>query len=164
MSAFIVGVPHLRALTHFAFAHEVHDLESFADQARPGEGFRNAFGRLLLEQNSRSMRHRYEPDVAAARIGPGPATFDAGPQDVRLQAPLVILKACSCYDYQACETEDYHRTWASAAIDRIRRAACGELLQDLFRSAPDLPGWPLRSAEPEGPRFRLRVEWIDRPA
>lgn len=135
--------------------------------AKPASSRRSATGRgrpkaLLREQNIRSVRHRYDPEIADERIAPGAASFDAGPEDARLHSSLVILKACSCYDYQASETEDYPSTWASAAVGRIRRAACGELLHHLFTVAPDLPGWP--SLTDEQPRLSPRLvtsSWLE---
>ena len=32
----------------------------------------------------------------------------------------LIVKACNCYDYQACETEDYHETPAAKYVERLR--------------------------------------------
>lgn len=38
-----------------------------------------------------------------------------------------VLKACDCYDYQSCETDDYHETTAAKLVDRIRKSAIGKL-------------------------------------
>jgi hypothetical protein len=34
-----------------------------------------------------------------------------------------IVKACDCYDYQACETRDYESSEAAALVARVREAA-----------------------------------------
>ena len=106
MSAFVLDQPHLRALTNYAFAHGVEDILSFCDHAGPGESHRDAFGRLLLEENLRSVCACYPDTAVEGLAGPGPLTFDAGPQGVALHDPLTILQACECFDYQACETRD----------------------------------------------------------
>lgn len=41
-----------------------------------------------------------------------------------------ILGALSCYDYQACEAEDYRQSWASGYITEIRRNLCAKLSED----------------------------------
>ena len=41
--------------------------------------------------------------------------------------PVVILKLCACFDYQACEVEDYHSTPAARMVDDIRHEAINEL-------------------------------------
>lgn len=160
MSAFVLAQPHLRALTHFAFAHGVEEIDSFSEACRSGESHRDAFGRLLLEENVRSVRARYPdlPDVDL--IGPEPLTFQAGPNGEVLHDPLTIIQACSCFDYQACETGDYWSTWAAAAVNRIRRAACNEFLVDM-RIPDGMSGWPIRTEAPEpsdglAPRYHPR--------
>ena len=148
----------------------MEDILSFCDHAGPGESHRDAFGRLLLEENLRSVRARY-PDTAVEELaGPGPLTFDAGPQGVALHDPLTILQACECFDYQACETRDYRSTWAAETIDRIRRAACTEVLQDM-RIPDRMSGWPIQTEAPDPgdglapryhPRRRIGPAWDGR--
>ncbi len=44
--------------------------------------------------------------------------------------PIQVIKACDCYDYQACETDEYERSMAADYIRQIRSMAIS-----------DLPGW-----------------------
>jgi hypothetical protein len=37
--------------------------------------------------------------------------------------PIEIIKACDCFDYQACEVPNYDETPAAKLIDSIRREA-----------------------------------------
>ena len=162
MSAFVLAEPHLRALTNFAFAYGVEEIESFLEACRPEEAHRDAFGRLLLEENVRSGRARYPdlPDVDL--IGPGPLTFQAGPKDGALHDPITIIQACSCFDHQACEAEDYWSTWAAAAVNRIRRAACNALLLDM-RIPDRRSGRRPRSLAMASRRDTTLADGFDRP-
>jgi len=106
-----------------------------------GNGGQEKF-EMLLAQNLRSFMARYEDrrnDLAAShayeprpideivRIAIAdwerPTTFSL-PDDPTLIVPLVaqtlILKACDCYDANACDTNDYTQTDAAAFIARVR--------------------------------------------
>lgn len=75
---------------------------------------------MLWEENARSVNARYEPTLAAELVGnvvPLPRRWL--PSYARL-TPVEVLKACACYDYQACETDDYRDTVAFALVELIR--------------------------------------------
>ena len=160
MSAFVFAEPHIRALTNYAFAHGDEELMSFADHIRPGETARDTFGRLLLEENVRSVSALYGDRCGGKLVGPEPIVFTAGLNGVALHDPLTILQACQCYEYQASDTDDYGASWAAAAIGRIRRTACAEVLRDM--RLPDwMSGWPVRTDAPDpagglAPRYHPR--------
>jgi hypothetical protein len=46
-----------------------------------------------------------------------------GPFNARTLVATQIVKACDCYDYQACETNDYDQSEAAALVDRVREEA-----------------------------------------
>ena len=71
-------------------------------------------GQILLAQNARSVNARYKTEDAPDFV------LVTGRIDV---GAVQILKACSCYDYQACETDDYQGTYAAAIIESIRSHA-----------------------------------------
>ena len=80
-------------------------------------------GQILVDQNYRSVNARYNenqvppPYTYTRQVGQGPDDFE----------PLQVLKACDCYDYQACKTDDYHTTQAAWIVDIIRKAAIRDL-------------------------------------
>jgi hypothetical protein len=45
-----------------------------------------------------------------------------------------IIKACDCYDYQACETDDYEQSIAHAIVSEIRAKAVHSFLE--YEAAP----------------------------
>lgn len=148
MSAFMLAPEHIRALVNYAFAYGVEGSGLSDDSLRsPGETLRGAYGRRLTETNAASVRALYADAVAAEMVPAAPVTFDPGPPDAALHAPLTILQGCQCYDYQSGSASDYETSWAARAIALIRQAACAELMADVRLPTP-LSGWPILSASP----------------
>jgi hypothetical protein len=128
MSAYIVGHDHIDALLTFAlckrygrgvvYTAQETLIEITCDNA-------SEIGRILLTENERSVRHRYPndgPDELPGTIGEDAANYEFRPFDQPLQ-PLAILKGCECFDYQACETDDYKASVAHAIVNSIRKRA-----------------------------------------
>lgn len=127
MSAFVVSTKHIDALVNFAlnyspaytydtfryfYNHEWHWIKARANET----------GQKLLDQNYRSVNYRYNETETAPVYTYRPYTGELNPEK--------IIKACNCYDYQACETDDYKDTEASAIIDAIRDAAIEKLTEN----------------------------------
>lgn len=150
MSAFVVHPEHLRFLVSAAARYDIRTIypkrgTSLTVNAnewagpmpgpldlgalRPSRG--NWLLALLHAENVRSVRYRY-PDAPESEL---PGMHDESgallpPGDfwpVHNIDPVLVLKACDCYDYQACETPDYDETPAAALVRAIRRAAIAEL-------------------------------------
>ncbi len=71
---------------------------------------------VLIQENLRSLSARYPNDGDATAVVPKfqrVITFDA----------VQVLKACDCFDYQACENDDYELSEAAGIVDAIRRRA-----------------------------------------
>lgn len=68
-------------------------------------------GQILVNQNYKSVNYRYDENEIPYKYHFKYTEAEA----------IQILKACDCYDYQSCETEDYYSTEACAIIERIRR-------------------------------------------
>lgn len=116
MSAFIVRTGHIDAILTFANKHRCwlpQGLKSDSTDDLSRAGF------LLLCQNRRSVNQRYEENKEAP-----PYTFQFHPREL---APLEVISACQCYDYQSCETGDYDSTIARQIVDHIRATAIGKL-------------------------------------
>ena len=118
MSAFIVSKKHIDALVTFAIATEYgqhirvqgeegYDVE-LGNHLTPDE-----IGQILWDENFRSVNHRYDSSDKAERY-----TFRS-----LIHKPAQIIKACHCYDYQACETDDYEFTLAHRIIEAIIESA-----------------------------------------
>jgi hypothetical protein len=110
MSAWMVSDNHINALINF-------ELRSKFSSIRDPQ----AIGQLLVDQNVRSLVARY------GKVDGQRAAHTFKFTDTPPLAPVIILKQCDCYDYQAGETKDYQRTKAAKVIARIRSAAIDAL-------------------------------------
>ncbi len=126
MSAFLVSDNHIDTLITFAARKRItFSIDNRQLDARIVEDA-NDIGQILVNQNVRSVNARYsENDIVDEYI-----FRDVGLQNQHVANIVQILKACDCYDYQACETDDYRNTTAASIIDRIRSYAIHSL-----------PGW-----------------------
>lgn len=115
MSAFILNDYHLGAMVQFAVLHRVNVYHKGTWYYIQNHGTPDLLLTVLHRQNVRSVDSRYNEknDVDDLKFKPIAWSFSA----------VQIIKACNCYDYQACETEDYHDTLAFAVSDAIRAAA-----------------------------------------
>lgn len=141
MSAYIVDHDHIDALLSYGIQHQVR--YSVAESCVE-INLHNAteIGRILLDENERSVRHRYpgsDVDDLPGTIGQNAASykFRRWPALLQLEA-LTILKACDGFDYQACETENYEQSLAATIVRAIRGFAIRRL-----PGYSDAPGWHL---------------------
>ncbi len=111
----------------------------------------DSLGRLLWEENARSIRERY-PDSHEDMVGgvwyahPLQATLECLPAPESLQ----VLQACACFEYQACEASDWEESEAFAVVQALRKAA-------IYR----LPGYEDRAwGAPEAWERGLRAEEV----
>ena len=146
MSAYIVGHDHIDALLTFATADDPQAFGPISYRLEPS-GNRveitttNAtdVGRILLTENERSVEHRYPGDNdLPGKIGEEAAGYSFRPW-AETPAPVAILKACDCFEYQACETDDYRQSDAYRIIDAIRSRAISRL-----PGYSNAPGWEFR--------------------
>lgn len=105
-------------------------------------------GQLLIDENYRSVNYRYDDSEAPHRytFRRHQKAFAARVDRVALQ----VLRALSCYDYQACESPDYRATDASGVIDSIRAHAISKLsgYEETEWGAPAHPASPKPAQAP----------------
>lgn len=139
MSAYIVDHDHIDALITHAIVREVwyrangNSIKITADNA-------TEVGRILLDENERSVRYRYPrvaPDELPGTIGQDAAKYNFRPWGEPLES-LVILKACDGLEYQCSETDDYQDSIAVNILNSIRKREISRL-PDYYES----PGWSL---------------------
>lgn len=77
---------------------------------------------MLVKENLRSLASRYPGRDFLVEWQNDAKTFK-----FRKSAPLVpmtqLVKACNCFDYQACETDDYYGTAAAKFVEKVRAHA-----------------------------------------
>lgn len=96
MSAFIVSKNHIDTL-----------VKSACDISNRNP---DATGQILMDENYKSVNHRYGKDEK-------PPKYEYSVPDEC--SSVQIIKACHCYDYQACETDEYEGSEAQKIIKGI---------------------------------------------
>jgi hypothetical protein len=117
-------------------------LSLLANAAGDDTAAKDAAFKLLVAENLRSLNHRYPgeddwdgsdmvrreapaselvEEALKARPARSPWQFD-GALSAKVLATQII-KCCDCYDYQACETDDYEQSEAKALVEKIRAQA-----------------------------------------
>lgn len=116
MSAWICSDKHINAMVTFAASHDVYVYV----KSEPFYVRRNCqmTAEILKAQNVRSVDYRYSEFNCLSPIRYTPTNGYTAVQ---------IIKACHCYDYQACETPDYEETTAKRICDAIESAAINAL-------------------------------------
>lgn len=151
MSAFVVDPRTIDYLIQYAQQHRGYgqsgvgitvprslakaDLPAWLDY-QPGDRFyaqsvsANELGQVLLTENVRSVRARYEDCPSDDLPGPIDRRRIWSYRFQPILAPLKpawVVKACDCLDYQSCETSDWQETLAYAIVQAIRESAIGDL-------------------------------------
>jgi hypothetical protein len=130
MSAFVVSHDHIDALLTFADRRKMRGQLDYSEQLSWTQ-----IGKILLAENERSVCHRYTdcvPGNCPGKIGEEAIGYKfrhmhelAMMQHTALC--ITIIKACDCFDYQACETDDYGQSIACRMIKSIRHEAVHSL-------------------------------------
>lgn len=71
-------------------------------------------GKILMDENIRSVNSRYAQDTGSDYKFEYDATAHKRPMGN-------IIGALECYEYQACETDDWHTTNAHEIVQQLRR-------------------------------------------
>lgn len=130
MSAFICSQEHIKQLVLYAIENDQygHLVKKYGN----GDGLlaANTLANILYAQNVRSVAERYDDVDFECLPGPiqKPEVIQITEWDrVKVTDPVWILKMCACYEYQACETDDWYDTEAFRIIDEIRSIAVQSL-------------------------------------
>jgi hypothetical protein len=107
MSCFVVPDFHIDALVSWAVANGAG---AFIDGLTPRE-----LAAELHLANCAAYRERYGDDAGEAYA----YIFTMRPE-VHAMPAVQVLKACSCFDYQACSWSKYDGSPAQRAVERIR--------------------------------------------
>jgi hypothetical protein len=117
MSAFICDDLHINAIVTYAIDKKV-SFYNPTTKTRTDITATNAeaIGRMLMDENVRSVCHRYSD------AGDDEKSAAAQYKFKRFATPLTaveVIKACNCLDYQSCETDDWADTLARVVLDAV---------------------------------------------
>ena len=117
MSAFIVSTSVIEAIVTFAVRH--------LDSIEPLPGTSTAawvpiktmspheIGQALLDENRRSVNHRYASEEQAPGYRHRDRVFAKVDRSYsRLLMAVDMIKLCHCLTYQSCEHDDWETSWA----------------------------------------------------
>lgn len=121
MSAYIVEDFHINGLVTWAAMFHGNDRVSYYwnDSWHPIQGDEQRVAEVLYAENVRSVNERYRNE----RNSPEGFKFKEVLGAVMHHTPVEIIKACRCYSYQACETDDWKASEAFAIIEAIVESA-----------------------------------------
>lgn len=126
MSAFQCDDSHISALAGYAAKHGLSYI--------PGSGREHdaaLIGKMLHAANVASMFARYEGRHGTDPNDAPPFVFNASAAARALHCPpIAIIKAAQCFEYQACEVNDWTETVAARCIASI-----------IANAIHDLPGY-----------------------
>jgi len=114
MSAFVVSDEHICALVSYGGIHDVRVFERDGGHVIAGNEQETA--EILLAANVASVNYRYDENEPVP-----PIEFHFERPDER--TAIEIIKACDCFDYQACERPDYRQSLAATIVEAIRENA-----------------------------------------
>jgi len=116
MSAYLVSPQHIKLLAVQSQLNEwnaSHDIDGINEAAK-----------ILWEANCRSINARYGDDD----FGPAPKVEGIYElQSLTKIDPVVVLKQCQCYDYQACEFDGYNDSEAKRLVESVQSRAISRL-------------------------------------
>ena len=142
MSAFVVSHDHIDALLTFVrYEQDLQErLGHYANLGRAAD--LTDIGRVLLKECIRSVKSRYPDctdDDLPGKTGETAETYYFKTFDPFVRMPLAnkvawVIKACHCYDYQSCETDDYEQSLAHKMIRSIEARAISSM--PYYEAAP----------------------------
>ena len=115
MSAYVVSDAHINALVAWAVAKQVSYY--WNGRRRDIQGDEQRIASVLYAENVRSVNARYRENETANGF-----RYVRKATDTKRE-PVAIIKACHCYSYQACETDDWQQSEAFAVVESINDMA-----------------------------------------
>lgn len=96
-----------------------------------------ALGQTLLDENVRSVNHRYGEATPSPLYRFVPVDLDSAAKASGVPLPPLVLKSVACLKYQSCETPDHESSRAWAFLDLLERLTIRSL--EGYEEAPF--GW-----------------------
>ena len=146
MSAFLVSAEHIAALVKYGRDHDVSVYlgEGMVDPRLSLRKYPALAAFMLYRANVEAVEARYPgaDDMVWYRFNEGSFTM----ADVPSLSAVEVLKACDCFEYQACEWPEWEGSGADRLLWAIRKAAIHNL------PGYDDAAWEVKA---RGPRMKL---------
>lgn len=151
MSAFLVDPEHIHVLVHaglsrkyvgIPFTWYYRDANNQEHYERLNDATADRVGQMLLDANAASVNHRYDEDELYVYSYRAPQYT---------WSPVEVLKAIHCYQYQACEPDDWKSSEANAFCDYLTHHVINKMAgYDAAPWAITTSSTPASSTQPAG--------------
>jgi hypothetical protein len=85
-----------------------------------------SIGQALLEQNYASVNARYNEDTKTPEFTPSYIEYNEG----------TVMGCIECYEYQACETDDWDDCWVRRNLSHLKDAIIRRMCRKLGYEVP----------------------------
>ena len=130
MSAYIVDNKTISAIVKgfevYGATYEAEDFISPMQAFIKEKGVKEGIGQLLLNQNYKSVNYRYNEDEKAP---------DFKYEDVEINEGI-LFGCIKCYEYQACETKDYFKSYIHVSLNRLKNAMLKKMIEEKGQKMP----------------------------
>jgi len=128
MSAFVVEKSHINAMLHSAFQAGLKYRGNFSwyfekEHKELTTDNADEIGQMLLDENIKSVGHRYEDSEITDLPGRADADYILPfvyKPFTRSPKPVEALKITGCYEYQSCEHPEWEASEAKAFCDALQ--------------------------------------------
>lgn len=136
MSAYVVDNKTISAMVKAFDVYEVsYKAENYVDtnpfKSRAfidASALRHDIGQSLLDQNYKSVNYRYNEDTPTPNYKYEDVEIDEG----------IVYGCIRCYNYQACETDDYFESEIYKSLERLKTKMFERLIR---RCGMNTEGW-----------------------
>ena len=128
MGAFVVNPKHINTLVTWGAQKNLDYFVGDSYEPHKFVGHEQEIATILMAENVRSVNYRYHEADEPAPIRYKLEWMVTIHGDNK--AACQILKACQCYEYQACETNDWEDTPACCIIKALRARAINIVIDD----------------------------------
>ena len=90
------------------------------------QALRNGIGQILLDQNYKSVNYRYSDELKTPKYNFEDVEINEG----------ILLGCINCYEYQACETDDFFESALYRSLMRLKEAMLERMIADKGQEIP----------------------------
>ena len=144
MSAWVLPDEHINVIVSYFTKRNTFDglwLELEGQYQYLNKDTAPKLAQILYAENIRSINSRYNEETSNEYMG-----YEYIPQARDVYSVPEIAQALSSYDYQSCETEDYHESEAAKIINLMRK----QLLNELVDAEEGIDTWRIDTVKTDG--------------
>lgn len=130
MSAYIVNNETIHAIVKgfriYGVEYKAEGYERPIQVIIESQKLNDGIGQSLMEQNYKSVNYRYNKNTKAPKYHFEDVEVNEG----------ILLGCINCYNYQACETNDYFESDLYYSLNRLKNAMLKRLISEKGQEIP----------------------------